>query len=89
MDLDDLLFRYFATRSLDELGDGARMAGIEKMQVDFGLSRDRGHRFALWSVLHMLDAAPDLEVAFPDSADRDAARNLMDLMDRANERPKT
>ena len=86
MNLDDLLFRYFGTRSLDELGDGARAAGIEKMQVDLGLSRDRGHRFALWSVLHMLDVAPDLEAAFPDAGDREAARNFMDLTDLADDR---
>lgn len=86
MQLDDLLYRYFGTRSLDELEDGARDAGIEKMQVDFGLSRDRGQRFALWSVLYMLGAAPDLDVAFADPADRDAARNFMDLMAAADEK---
>lgn len=80
MNLDDLLMRYFGTATLDDLAEGARAAGVERMLVDLGLSRDRGHRFALWSLLHMLDAAPDLEVAFPDPADRDAARNLMDLL---------
>lgn len=88
MQLDDLLYRYFGTRSLDELADGARVAGLEKMQVDLGLSRDRGQRFALWSVLYMLGAAPDLEVAFPDVGDRDAARNFMDLMARVDEEPQ-
>lgn len=88
MDLDDLLYRYFGARSLEELGNEARMAGVEKMQVDFGLSRDRGHRFALWSVLYMLDAAPDLDVAFPEAADRDAARNWMDLLDRTDGSPE-
>lgn len=88
MQLDDLLHRYFGARSLDELEDGARVAGLEKMQVDLGLSRDRGQRFALWSVLYLLDAAPDLEVAFPDMGDRDAARNFMDLMARAEEEPE-
>lgn len=85
MDLDDLLFRYFGTRSPDNLEEGARAAGVDRMLVDLGLTRDRGQRFALWSVLHMLGAAPDLDVAFPEAADRDAARNLMDLLDRAGE----
>ena len=49
------------------------------MQVDLGLEQDRGRRFALWALLHMFDAAPDLDVAFKDEADREAARNFMDL----------
>lgn len=52
------------------------------MQVDLGLETDRGHRFALWTLMHMLGVAPDLDVAFPDPADRDAARNFMDMIDR-------
>ena len=85
MNFDDLFYRYFGTSSTESLSEGARAAGIEKMQVDFGLSRDRGQRFALWAVLYMLGAAPDLDVAFPDPDDRNAARNLMDLMAEADE----
>lgn len=88
MQFDDLLYRYFGTRSLDDLEDGQRVTGIDKMLVDFGLSRDRGQRFALWSVLYLLGAAPDLDVAFPDAADRNAARNFMDLMALADEEPR-
>ena len=80
MQLDDLLFRYFGTTTIDHLADGARSAGVERMLVDLGLTRDRGHRFALWSLLYMLDAAPNPDVAFPDPMDRDAARNFMDLI---------
>jgi hypothetical protein len=80
MNLDDLLMRYFGAATIDNLAPGARAAGVERMLVDLGLSRDSGHRFALWSLLYMLDAAPDLDVAFPDPADRDAARNFMDLL---------
>jgi hypothetical protein len=80
MNLDDLLVRYFDTASLADLAPDPRAAGVERMLVDLGLSRDSGHRFALWSLLHMLDAAPDLDVAFADPADRDAARNFMDLL---------
>ena len=86
MNFDDLFYRYFGTTSAEPLPEGARAAGIEKMQVDLGLSRDRGQRFALWSVLHMLGAAPDLDVAFTEPADRDAARNFMDLMAEADDR---
>lgn len=80
MDFDDLLLRYFGSADFGSVPPGAQVAGIEKMQVDLGLERDRAKRFALWCVLHLLDAAPDLDVAFKDAADRDAARNFMDLV---------
>lgn len=80
MNLDDLLARYFGTADLVALPPGARSAGIDRMLVDLGLERDRAARFALWSLLYMLDAAPALDAAFPDRADREAARNFMDLL---------
>ena len=43
------------------------------MQVDFGLEKDRGRRFALWAMLHMLGAAPDLDVAFKTEGERNLA----------------
>ena len=36
--------------------------------------------FALWALLYTLGSAPDLDVAFKDEAEREAARNFMDLM---------
>lgn len=80
MQFDDLLSRYFGTTSIDDLEPAALSAGVERMQVDFGLSKDRSQRFALWSVLYLLGAAPDLDVAFASAEDRDAARNFMDLL---------
>ena len=47
MNLDDLLFRYFDARELSDVPPAVLTAGIERMQVDFGLERDRGNRFAL------------------------------------------
>ena len=44
------------------------------------LENDRGKRFALWSFLHMFGSAPDLDVAFENEEDREAARNFMDLL---------
>ena len=44
------------------------------------METDRSRRFALWSLLYMLGAAPDLDVAFEEAADREAARNFMDLV---------
>ena len=81
MDFDDQIRRYFGTTDIAAVPGEALAAGIERMQVDLGLERDRGRRFALWAILHMLGAAPDLDVAFEDEADREAARNFMDLSD--------
>ena len=85
MDLDDQLRRYFGTAELAKVPPAALEAGVERMRVDLGLERDRGRRFALWALLQSLGGAPDLDVAFPDEADRDAARTLMDLMQRAGD----
>jgi hypothetical protein len=79
MDYDDQLRRYFGTIDLPSVPPQALDAGIERMRVDFGLEADRGRRFALWALMHMLGAAPDLDVAFADEADREAARNFMDI----------
>ena len=82
MDLDDQLRRYFGTADLTAVPPNALAAGLEHMRVDLGLTKDRGQRFALWAVMHMLGSAPDLDVAFPDPEDREAARSFMDLAER-------
>ena len=86
MDFDDQLRRYFGTTDLASLPAEALAAGVERMQVDLGLERDRSRRFALWALLHMLGSAPDLDVAFKDPADRDAARSFMELAERGEGR---
>jgi hypothetical protein len=86
MDLDDQLRRYFGTEDLASVAPEALAAGKERMRVDFGLDTDRSRRFALWTLMHMLGDAPDLDVAFKDEADREAARNWIDLVGRAEER---
>ena len=80
MDLDDLLQRYFGTTDMAAATPAVVEAGVDRLLVDFGLETDRGRRFALWCLMHMLGQAPDLDVAFEDEADRDAARNFMDLL---------
>ncbi len=82
MDFQDLLMRYFGQSEIDALDPSALDAGMERMRVDFGLEKDRGRRFGLWTLLYMLGGAPDLDVAFKDAADRDAARDFMDMVDR-------
>ena len=82
MEFDDLLRRYFGTTDLAEASPAVQAAGVDRLRVDFGLETDRGRRLALWSLLYLLGQAPDLDVAFKDEADRDAARDLMDMLDR-------
>ena len=84
MDFDDLLNRYFGTTDLAEASPAVQAAGLDRLRVEFGLETDRGRRFALWSLLYLLGQAPDLDVAFKDAADREAARDLMDMLAAAN-----
>lgn len=80
MDLDNLLHHYFGTSDMAEASPAVQAAGVDRLRVDFGLETDRSRRFALWSLLYMLGHAPDLDIAFKEEADREAARNLMDLL---------
>ncbi|MDE8654402.1 hypothetical protein [Novosphingobium album (ex Liu et al. 2023)] len=83
MDFDDQLRRYFGTADPAAIAPAALAAGIERMAVDLGMEKDRGRRFALWTLMHMFGAAPDLDVAFKTEEDREAARDFMDMLDRA------
>ncbi|AOH84041.1 hypothetical protein AWL63_08740 [Sphingomonas panacis] len=85
MRLDDLFVRYFGSDDLDSVSPDALQAGAERLRVEFGLETDRGRRFGMWALMQMLGVAPDLDVAFKDAADRDAARTLMELSERAEE----
>lgn len=80
MDLDDLLRRYFSSTDIATVSPDVLASGLERCQVDLGLEQDRGKRFALWALLYMLGSAPDLEAAFKDADDQEAARNFMDLL---------
>ena len=82
MNLDDQIRRYFGTTDLSAVGPVVRDAGIERMLVDLGLTKVRGERFALWTLLHTLGAAPDMDAVFEDPEERDAARNFIELMER-------
>jgi len=80
MNFDDQIRRYFGTTDLAAVPPAALEAGIERMQVDLGLTSDRGERFALWAILHTLGSAPDLVCRLMVERKHDAARNFMDLM---------
>ena len=80
MNLDQLLRHYFGTSDLASAAPAVQESGIDRLLVDFGLETDRARRFALWSLLYMLGHPPDLDVAFEEEEDREAARNFMDLL---------
>lgn len=83
MDFDDQLRRYFATEDLSTVSPAGLEAGVERMKVDFGMEKDKGRRFALWTLMFMFNAAPDLDVAFATEDERNSARDFMDMMDKA------
>lgn len=85
MDFDDQLRRYFGTADPSTLHSEAFAAGTERMRVDFGLETNNERRFALWTLMQILGVAPDLDVAFKDEATRNAARDFMDMFDRASD----
>jgi hypothetical protein len=82
MDFDDQLRRYFGTADVGSITPEAMQAGIEQMLVDFGMEKDLRRRFAIWALLHIVGAAPDLDVAFESDADRAMARQLMELLEQ-------
>jgi len=82
MDLDQLLIQFFGTDDLSSVSPEQLGNGAERLRLQFGLERDGGRRFALWSLMYLLGTAPDLDVAFKDDADREAARDFMDMADR-------
>lgn len=81
MNFDDQIHRYFGSPDLAAVPAEALNAGIERMKVDLGLTKDRGERFALWALLYTLGSAPDLDLVFENAAERDAARNFMEVIE--------
>jgi hypothetical protein len=81
MDFDELLIRFFGTDDLSMLEPERVVAGTEQLRLQFALEKDRDRRFALWSLMYMLGLSPDLDDAFKEAEDRDAARDFMDMID--------
>jgi hypothetical protein len=81
MDFDDLLIRFFGTADIDTLAPERLLEGVKLLQMQFGLERDGERRFALWCLMYMLGVAPDVEDAFDDEDDREAARDFMEEAD--------
>jgi hypothetical protein len=82
MDFDQLLVGFFGTDDLSALSPAEVASGVDRLRLQFGLERDGGRRFALWCLMFMLGIAPDLDTAFEDEADREAARDFMEAAER-------
>lgn len=87
IDYDDQLRRYFGSADIAALTPAALSAGVEHMLVDLGLETDGSRRFALWSLLFMLGAAPDLDTVFTDRDDQEAAREFMIMIEQEDQLP--
>lgn len=85
MDFDDQMQRYFGATDLGVVSPAMLEAGQERLTVDFWLEKDRGRRFAMWALMYILGNAPDLDVAFKDTADQNAARDFMDMLGRVTD----
>jgi len=64
MDLDALLDFYFGSDDPETIDPVALAMGKEKLAVDFGIERDPGRRFALWTLMDALGFAPPPAEAF-------------------------
>lgn len=85
MDVDHLLVGFVGTTELAELSPNQLASGVDRLRLQFGLERDGSRRFALWCLVYMFGVASDLDMAFKDEEDREAARDFMDSIDRENE----
>lgn len=83
MELDALLRHYLATEDPAGADQAAIGRALERIGIDFGVERDPGRRFALWSLMTMLGDAPDPRDAFEDAATRDAAFAFARLLRQA------
>lgn len=58
MDLEALLLHFFETDDPAALTEDEFDLAIERLKIGFGVERDAGRKFALWTLLHTFDAAP-------------------------------
>jgi hypothetical protein len=82
MDFDQLLVHFFGTEDISTLPPEQIVAGSNRLRLQFAMEKDEGRRFGLWCLMYMLGCAPDLDEAFEDEEEREAARDFMDMADR-------
>ena len=58
MDLDALIRHFFETDDPATLTEADFELGLERLKIGFGVEREPGRKFALWTLLEALGAAP-------------------------------
>lgn len=58
MDLDALILHFFGTEDPTDLTEADYELGLERLKIGFGVEREPGRKFALWTLLDALGAAP-------------------------------
>lgn len=58
MDLDALILHFFGTADPAALTETDYELGIERLKIGFGVEREPGRKFALWTLLDALGVAP-------------------------------
>lgn len=85
MDLDGLLLHYLGVDEPSRATPQGLAEARQRISLDFGLERDAGRRFALWSLLAVLGDPPDPRDAFEDAKSRDAAFAFSRLLRHGDE----
>ena len=58
MDLDALILHFFGTEDPAELTEADYERALERLKIAFGVEREPGRRFALWTLMDALGIAP-------------------------------
>ena len=58
MELEALLVHFFGSEDPSTLTESEFARSLEQLRIAFGVEREPGRRFALWTLLHAFDAAP-------------------------------
>lgn len=58
MELDGLIRHFFEVEDPADLTEAEFALGLERLKIGFGVEREPGRKFALWTLLHAFDAAP-------------------------------
>jgi len=58
MELEALIFHFFGTEDPATLTEAEFDLAIERLKIGFGVEREPGRKFALWTLLDAFDQAP-------------------------------
>lgn len=58
MDLDALILHFFGTEDPAALTEAEYELGLERLKIAFGVEREPGRKFALWTLMDALGIAP-------------------------------